>query len=587
MAVNRYDKPIASEFMNTYVPIPFQEMKEAVYKKQATHDDNLARLDALSAQVNQLNYIRNSEDEKYIKGTVMKDMEDLINRYSGKDLSDPTVYNALRSEFSSTFDKKRIKDIQDSYTNWATNEQNKAKLKAAGKWDDALDLEDPASGFDSRTGTYNHQSSGLLDVTSAAQSYFEPLTSNVHIDPKRGVVISGVDMGRIRDTADQGVRSFLDDPAGKQAVRIAAYRDGIDTKEKWEALQSTEEGKAIMEGYAHNILMEYGETFSNYQEKPISGVYGKGSGGDDSWINQEESTESTPMKSKVQPLKDPTSKKGLGQNSTANIFDMAGGATYQDETSPEEINSRQKALNDMRSKFNTSELKTLPDKKFIEIFNKAQNGLVNQSMQYTNILDDEIVDIISKELEIGIRDKNVILADSEGRGKTQKLTEVLDELDMTQDEYLEQIRDLKGVGIMQDMDEPGMYKINLKPKKGNSRTVYVSSHKGMQAATSGSHQLAANQRDLDETPVLLGTTDRTRNLPGAYRSVPNLSKDGVFTYDIQYGVIAPDGSFQYVGDVEGGLNTIKRAEIEGLKGSKIQGTNIDFLHLTKNSNPNE
>ena len=45
MAVNRYDQPIDSQFINTYVPIPFEQMLQAGAMKQQRYDQSAAAID--------------------------------------------------------------------------------------------------------------------------------------------------------------------------------------------------------------------------------------------------------------------------------------------------------------------------------------------------------------------------------------------------------------------------------------------------------------------------------------------------------------------------------------------------------------
>ena len=189
--VNKFDTPAQAQFMNTYVPIPFEEMQRAVMMRQARFDDNMARMDQANATAQNLNYISNSADEEYIKGTVQPGYEEISNEFATQDLSDPTVYNALRSRINTTFDKGRIKDIQSSYAAWQQNEQMTAKLKAQGKYHEALDS-NPALGYDSRTGVYGYQTESMLDSRKAAEQYFNQLKGNTSFNPQKGIVSSGI-----------------------------------------------------------------------------------------------------------------------------------------------------------------------------------------------------------------------------------------------------------------------------------------------------------------------------------------------------------------------------------------------------------
>ena len=265
--VTKFDQPAQAQFINTYVPIPFQEMQQAVATRQGRLDENMARMDAANAAAQNLNYISNSIDEEYIKGTVQPGMESIITEFSTQDLSDPTVYNALRAKMSSTLDKSRIKDIQSSYAAHQANLQTVGELKAKGKYQEALDLGDPTIGgrFDSRRGVFKYQTESALDIRKAAEQYFNNLRADTGWNPQTGEVWSGISDAKIFESADENVRTFLDSKEGEQAVRIAAHRNGIDYNKL-----SAERKKA----YAMDVLMEVGDEFGYSSVTPMPGYAG-------------------------------------------------------------------------------------------------------------------------------------------------------------------------------------------------------------------------------------------------------------------------------------------------------------------------
>jgi hypothetical protein len=240
-------------------------MQQAVATRQAKLDENLARLDQARATAESLKYISNSEDERYIKGTVLPGMERISETYGMQDLSDPTVYNAMRADIRTSFDRSRVRDIQESKMAYDANQKIIADLKRRGQYHEALDLADPQrlqGGYDSRTGVYGYQTEAMLDVRKAAEQYFNNLKADTSFDETMGTITSEISKGKVQRSAQENIRSFLDSKEGEQAVRMAAYREGVD----YDSIP-----KDQREAYAMDVLMEVGEEFQYSRTTPMPG----------------------------------------------------------------------------------------------------------------------------------------------------------------------------------------------------------------------------------------------------------------------------------------------------------------------------
>ena len=273
MAVNQYSTPAEARFINTYVPIPFEQLNQAAATRQAKHDTNLAGLDAARAGLANINYIPDSQDEVYVRNA-LHTMDEISDQFVGADLSDPEQERALRNAMRTQISGENLRKIQTSHGMWEQNQKIKADLKRQGKYHEALDA-DPWRGYNTlgEQGVYNYQTEALLDSRRAAEQYFNNLRANQMVSEDGTSLISGVSQADIDRAASGNLRNFIDTNEGRQAVKLAAYRSGID----YDSLNQQQR-----EGLADQYLRDVGQEFKYTQMTPLTGSRGSepGSSGD-------------------------------------------------------------------------------------------------------------------------------------------------------------------------------------------------------------------------------------------------------------------------------------------------------------------
>ena len=588
--VNKFaDRPAQAQFMNTYVPIPFQEMQEAVATRQARLDENLGRMNMANASAQNLNYISNSKDERYIKGEVQPGMENIVTEFSNQDLSDPTVYNALRAKMSSTLDKGRIKDIQGSHAAWQQNQEIVRKLKAQGKYQEALDLQDPAKDYDSRTGVYNYQSEAALDIRKAAEQYFNNLKADTRINPEKMEIWSGIGSAKIKGAAQENLRSFLDSKEGEQAVRIAAHRlnmpyDQLSTVDK--------------EAMAMDVLMEVGDEFGYSSQTPMPGYASAMSNKQEDinpWISPSDATVVTQV-ADLKKIKVPSEGAGAKALITGSPTVGAPIASFEYNVTSEDIKVRQTKIDELKTQYPA--MKDLSSEDVVDVWNTAINSVNNQSLG-VKYISANVSNQIKGEITSGMNLRNFVIYDGYGVSTVGKLQgengqegEILEELGLSMTELKEAINAAPQLFITQDGPEAGMYGVEIKEKgrKGRTRTIFIGSNSNVQGMTNTSNQLNTRMRDLDETPLLLGRGESGKIV--ALRAANTLNiKDKTFNFEIQQGYVDDNGeNFQSTGIYKTqlpngmtvtGMDAVKQLELLQLSNSGVIGTNINYNNLPK------
>ena len=86
MPIGPYDRPAESQaydtFVDTYVPIPFDEMMQVGLMKQKQYEQTYDALSKTYEDVYNLKYIPNSKDEQYIRNVVILFIQLLCNEFS-------------------------------------------------------------------------------------------------------------------------------------------------------------------------------------------------------------------------------------------------------------------------------------------------------------------------------------------------------------------------------------------------------------------------------------------------------------------------------------------------------------------------
>lgn len=268
MPVNRYDTPAQAQFINTYVPIPFQEMVAAGQMKQDRYDKASGAIDATIGALDEIMAIPNSADELRAK-TYSDKMRQIRDKYVTRDLSDPFVQREMSNEIHSSVNKEDIKHIQQSYQGYANYNKLLAENAQRGV-DTPNELLQNFTGYDSSDptmGVFTGTPSMYKDPLKESEEFFNNLKSDRlgsfkekidGVETGRIGTLSGVTVDRILKHADENIESFVKLPAIKQMIEVARKRG------------DTREAEVIASEYVRAHAPEWAHTEdSNYAYDPF------------------------------------------------------------------------------------------------------------------------------------------------------------------------------------------------------------------------------------------------------------------------------------------------------------------------------
>lgn len=221
--INRYDTPAESNYFNTFVPLPLDQITALGMKRQ---EDLERKQDAASKYIDQaslVDYIANSKDEEWVKQQYLPQIQKLAEEAMSTDLSNPVEWAKYSTRLRTTGTSDKIRRIEESKSRWNQAQEMKQKLIAAGRYNQLLD-EDPAIGWDSETGIYNYMPEAYTDKSELFEQYYK------HMKPQsKGIVTlaggiralrEGIDMGDVRNISDRAAQELAANPLGQQQVKL-------------------------------------------------------------------------------------------------------------------------------------------------------------------------------------------------------------------------------------------------------------------------------------------------------------------------------------------------------------------------------
>lgn len=256
MEVSQYNQPAQSNVVNTYSPIPFQEMMQAGMMKQKEQEQGLDQLGKMADETYNIKYIPNSVDEQYVKQHVIPKAQEIVSKYSSMDLTDPVIRRQMMSEFNTNIDKNRVKSIQDSAQGWQQYQAGRQKLQLEDKLDP--NEVDVSHGWDSsQHGTFNNLPTPYSDpILEIRKNLFEPLhdsTLSTHKDDAGNYFIkSGVNDKTIQDVTKANLANYLSTAVGKRAIRNYRKSTGLTEDEASDVQLLAQAFKDAGEPYKRN-----------------------------------------------------------------------------------------------------------------------------------------------------------------------------------------------------------------------------------------------------------------------------------------------------------------------------------------------
>lgn len=224
MAVNKYDNPAQAQFIDTYVPIPFEQLY--TLGKQAQDNVNQALKDYASALDKWSDFTSPSQvdtqawyNETYGRALpVAEEMSrnmDLIRTPEGRS----RIYSVINN-----VDRAKLSMLRQSADNLRQRQEANQRLMAAGQYNPEWHDMDFAN--------YNTQTSGIFNDVSPLPYQSEvdmvkPFVDNLKdsfLGSRGGYLFTGVTQDQVRHQIDLNMSSILNTPQAQRHLEVLVNR---------------------------------------------------------------------------------------------------------------------------------------------------------------------------------------------------------------------------------------------------------------------------------------------------------------------------------------------------------------------------
>ena len=224
MAVNRYDNPAQAQFIDTYVPIPFEQLY--TLGKQAQDNVNQALKDYSSALDKWADFTSPSQvdtqawyNETYgralpVAEEMAKNM-DLIRTPEGRS----RIYSVINN-----VDRAKLSMLRQSADNLRARQEANQRLMASGQYNPEWHDLDFAN--------YNTQTSGIFNDVSplpykSEVDMVKPFVDNLKdsfLGSRGGYLYTGVTQDQVRHQIDLNMSSILNTPQARRHLEVLVNR---------------------------------------------------------------------------------------------------------------------------------------------------------------------------------------------------------------------------------------------------------------------------------------------------------------------------------------------------------------------------
>lgn len=250
---NLYDRPVGGQFIDTYVPIPFEQIAQAGARRQERYDVAERGIESVYDAAQALRYIAGSEDERLIKENVIPRIKEIRDKYAKQDLSNPLVQRQMRKELETKVDKQLVGKVQESHAQWVEDEKLVRQYKAKGLWHPGLDEQRRGQGYSTQQeGVYGRVSGPYINPMQEVDQLFQTqayMKGRDSYNEQTGVVTNVRDTEDVKNIADTKWYELSENAQSNILMDMQYRNPDLDI--------STEEGKnrAIKQ-----FITERGET---------------------------------------------------------------------------------------------------------------------------------------------------------------------------------------------------------------------------------------------------------------------------------------------------------------------------------------
>ena len=275
--INRYDTPAESNYFNTFVPLPLDQITALGMKRQ---EDLERKQDMFSRSVDDasmIDYVPGSVDESRVKNEFLPQIQKLAEEAMSIDLSNPVEWAKYSTKIKRLSVSDEIKRIEQSSAGYKQALAIANEQRMRGVYNPLLDdTLKRAQSLDSRNEIFNYVPESQIDKSKLFEPYYKDIgqdySARVNVGTKDNplwVLRQGISDNKIRAIGTKAAQDLAATGGGNQIVRLARMENP--------ALYADMSDREILESQ----MYEYGKSRSDFRDQILSDNMQSGAGGGD------------------------------------------------------------------------------------------------------------------------------------------------------------------------------------------------------------------------------------------------------------------------------------------------------------------
>lgn len=226
--VNRYDQPAQAQFINTYAPIPFQQLYTLGKEANARVDKAIADLSGALDKWSDFRSPSAKDTKAWYDETIGRAKPIVDQLSSNIEMLKTPEGRAQINSLINNVDRFKLSTLKQSKEGMEQRMKMNQQLAAAGKFNEAWHGVDFANYDTSANGIYNDVSPlAYKDIRELADPYYAKLQKG-YLYTKGGYDYFGNTLKDLEDVADSHLNDIVNTPEAQKHMQMYKKRTGAD-----------------------------------------------------------------------------------------------------------------------------------------------------------------------------------------------------------------------------------------------------------------------------------------------------------------------------------------------------------------------
>ena len=283
MAINRYDTPAEARFINTYAPLPFEQLYTLGKEAKNSVDAALAETDAALAKWSEFQSPSAVDTNTWYNETLGKAQPTIAEMAANPDLIKDPTYRAKLQATIRNVDRAKLSTLLQSKENLQSRQKINQELMVRGMYNPEWHGVDFLNYDTTQAGTFNDVSPlAYKSIQDLTEEYYKGIQDSF-IKKEGGYNYTGVTRDRIAEIADTNFSGVVNTPEAQKHMQLYRQHTGANEAEARQWLKermvqdnlkyervTREEDKFSLQNAALNARTQQGQKVPSKSETIIA-----------------------------------------------------------------------------------------------------------------------------------------------------------------------------------------------------------------------------------------------------------------------------------------------------------------------------